>query len=137
MAGSGKAQMQMKYGNTRGETVEEYINSLGIDNQEEKACLFRYFSDNKRNPFGNIPNYCGGEDANSGNGGRGRRGWGHRRGHGGGGKGKINDYGKWLKDHTTSTSSGRGSSSKSNLTEAFRRQQLKKLQSTTGTLKSK
>lgn len=38
--------------------IVSYINSLGLDSQEEKACLFRYFSDAK-NPYGNVPNYLG------------------------------------------------------------------------------
>lgn len=36
--------------------IISYIDSLGLDSQEEKACLFRYFSDSK-NPYGSVPNY--------------------------------------------------------------------------------
>lgn len=43
-------------GSLKKSEIMAYIDSLGIDNREQKACVFRYFSDAK-NPYGSIPNY--------------------------------------------------------------------------------
>lgn len=45
--------------------IMAYIDSLGLDSNEEKAVLFAYFS-NAKNPYGGVPNYLGFEDVSSG-----------------------------------------------------------------------
>ena len=45
--------------------IMAYIDSLGLDSNEEKALLFAYFS-NAKNPYGGVPNYLGFEDVSSG-----------------------------------------------------------------------
>lgn len=109
------------------------------DNMKAEVFALAYGYYQKNTPWGRLPEYKmdGDMELGGSGGGHGRRR--HRRGHGGGGgSSKIKDYNKWLKEHTSSGSGGSSSkASKSSLTEAFRRQQLKKLQATSGTLKTK
>lgn len=50
------------------EEIIDYIDSLGLETSEEKACVFRYFSDAK-NPYGEVPDYMGfGTSSSSGGG---------------------------------------------------------------------
>lgn len=120
--------------------------------EAEKACLYRYFYtyNSKKNPYGKIPNFLGGEDTSDGSGGwsswgRRGRGWGHRRRGGGGGSGKegAGSYAAWLKanGYTAEVENIAGgkktSTGKSNLTEAFRKKQLKTLQNSTGRWETK
>ncbi len=47
-----------------------YIDSLGLDSWEEKACLFEYLKEsNTKNPYGQIPNYLGLSNTSSSSGG--------------------------------------------------------------------
>ena len=71
--------------------MTSYINSLGIKDNVEKACLFEYlFPYDSRNPFGSIPNYLDMKDDDSSGSGyssRGYRRYGrYGRGHGGRGR---------------------------------------------------
>ena len=54
-----------KNGSLKKDEIIAYIDSLGLDSNEEKAVLFAYFSDAK-NPYGGVPNYLGFEDVSSG-----------------------------------------------------------------------
>lgn len=77
-------------GSLNKEEMTSYINSLGIKDNVEKACLFEYlFPYDSRNPFGSIPNYLDMKDDDRSGGGYGSRGYrrygrGHGRGYGGG-----------------------------------------------------
>lgn len=70
-------------GSLNKDEMTTYINSLGIKDNVEKACLFEYlFPYNANNPFGSIPNYLDmKDDEKSGGGSRGYRryGGGYRR----------------------------------------------------------
>lgn len=58
-----------KSGSLKKSEIMAYIDSLGLDSNEEKAVLFAYFSDAK-NPYGGVPNYLGFGDVDSGGGSR-------------------------------------------------------------------
>lgn len=75
-------EVDMKYGGfdvdqsgsiTKNELID-YIESLGLDSTEEKACVFAYFSDDN-NPYGNVKNYLGfkNTESKSSGGGGGKR----------------------------------------------------------------
>lgn len=49
-----------------------YIESLGLETNAEKACVFRYFS-NAKNPYGSIPNYLDMKDVSTSSSGSHRR----------------------------------------------------------------
>lgn len=79
-------------GTLQKDEVIAYIESLGKESQQEKACLFEYLkpSSNTKNPYGSIDDYLNwGEniDEEDGKGRRGRRGRGRRGGWGRGGGG--------------------------------------------------
>lgn len=119
------------------------------------ALTYGYFK--KNTPYGTLPQFdLDGDIVEGGSsyGGHGRRGWGHRgwghrrrrRRKGGGGgssSGGEGAYAKWLKangytaDTTPKKTSASSSSSKSSLTEAFRKKQLKNLQNSTGRWETK
>lgn len=83
--------------------IIEYIESLGLETDEEKAVLFAYFSDAK-NPYGGVPNYLGFNGTSSG-------GKGSKRRSGGGGRSKsgssssqtskVPSWEEWVKDYLT------------------------------------
>lgn len=121
--------------------VIEYIDSLNLKDNTEKACLFRYLS-TANNPYGSIPNYLDMEDDSSG-GSYGRRGYsrrGHRRGGGSGSGSSKNSnlptWEEWVKQYittgsTSSKSSGSTAAVKtvdSYLSEAYRKKQRKLVQ---------
>lgn len=98
--GSGTANKQ--------ETIN-YIESLGIDDIKEKACLFAYLYPNANNPYGSIPNYLemkDDEDSGSGSGYR-RYGRSYRR--------YGRSYGRY--GRSGSGSGGSGSESSSEMSE--------------------
>lgn len=82
-----------KNGSLKKAEVMAYIDSLGLDDDQHKACLFEYLNPGGKNPYDSIDDYLKwGEDSRDeeGYGGRrrGRRGRrGRRRGRGGGGGG--------------------------------------------------
>lgn len=121
--------------------VIEYIDSLNLKDNTEKACLFRYLS-TANNPYGSIPNYLDMEDDGSG-GSYGRRGYSRRgysrRGGSGSGSSKSSDlpsWEEWVKQYitagsTSSKSSGSTAAVKtvdSYLSEAYRKKQRKLVQ---------
>lgn len=70
---------QVKYGgfdiNQNGSISKEelvaYIDSLGIDSNEEKACLFEYLKGSSaKNPYGSVPNYLNFKNTTPSTGGR-------------------------------------------------------------------
>ena len=83
--------------------IIEYIESLGLETNEEKAVLFAYFSTAK-NPYGGVPNYLGFNGTSSG-------GKGSKRRSGGGGRSKsgssssqtskVLSWEEWVKDYLT------------------------------------
>ena len=120
--------------------VIEYIDSLNLKDNTEKACLFRYLS-TANNPYGSIPNYLEMEDDGSGSS-YGRRGYsrrGYSRGGSGSGSSKSSDlptWEEWVKQYittgsTSSKSSGSTAAVKtvdSYLSEAYRKKQRKLVQ---------
>lgn len=116
--------------------VIDYIESLGLDNNLEKACLFRYMS-TANNPYGAIPNYLGLSGASSGGSGRsyGRSGSGRS---GSGSSSDLPTWEEWVKKYVNSDATSSGSSSlktasttksaESLLTEAYRKKQRKLVQ---------
>lgn len=73
-------EVDMKYGGfdvdqsgsiTKDELID-YIESLGLDSTEEKACVFAYFSD-ANNPYDNVKNYLGFKNTESKSSGSGSR----------------------------------------------------------------
>lgn len=120
--------------------VIEYIDSLNLKDNTEKACLFRYLS-TANNPYGSIPNYLKMEDDGSGGsyGGRGYSRRGYSRGGSGSGSKKSSDlptWEEWVKQYittgsTSSKSSGSTAAVKtvdSYLSEAYRKKQRKLVQ---------
>lgn len=120
--------------------VIEYIDSLNLKDNTEKACLFRYLS-TANNPYGSIPNYLKMEDDGSGGsyGGRGYSRRGYSRGSSGSGSKKSSDlptWEEWVKQYittgsTSSKSSGSTAAVKtvdSYLSEAYRKKQRKLVQ---------
>lgn len=123
--------------------VVAYIDSLGIDDTQHKACLFEYLSGGGvKNPYDSINDYLKwGEDSRDGSSsggrgwGRGRRGWGHRRG-GGGGSGSGTNASSWddyvadlLADSSKKKSSKvktKDNTHKSEINEAYIRRARKK-----------
>lgn len=113
------------------------------------ALTYGYFK--KNTPYGTLPQFdLDGDIVEGGSsyGGHGRRGWGHRgwghrrrrgrRGGGGGSsKGGEGSYGKWLKANGYNVTTSEVNGSKSNLTEAFRKRQLKNLKNSTGRYETK
>lgn len=98
-----KMRMDCKYefdadenGSLNKSEVVDYVNSLGLKEDAEKACVFEYlYGYSGANPWG-IPNYLDMDDDESKGGsggrrryGRGRRGYGHRRSGGGSGGGSA------------------------------------------------
>lgn len=91
--------------------VIEYIESLGLESNEEKACIFAYFSD-ARNPYGGVPNYLNFEDVSSSSYGSGYGYSGYRRsgrsryyGRSGGSRssgGSAPSWDEYVKDYMTS-----------------------------------
>lgn len=83
--------------------IIEYIESLGLETDEEKAVLFAYFSTAK-NPYGGVPNYLGFNGTSSG-------GKSSKRRSGGGGRSKsgssssqtskVPSWEEWVKDYLT------------------------------------
>lgn len=83
--------------------IIEYIESMGLETNEEKAVLFAYFSTAK-NPYGGVPNYLGFNGTSSG-------GKGSKRRSGGGGRSKsgssssqtskVPSWEEWVKDYLT------------------------------------
>lgn len=116
--------------------IVSYIDSLGIDNQIEKACLFRYFDSTANNPYGSIPNWLnnsGSEKSGSGYGRHGYGGWGHGGGGGGGssfGKSWETYYGELVKVSKAKNAAvkAKDNTSKSALTEAYRKREQKRLE---------
>jgi hypothetical protein len=119
--------------------LKAYVDSLGLDNDDEKACIFEYLgSGGSKNPYGTIYDHLewGTEPDNEGGGGYG---YGHRRGyrrhgrrghggHGGGGgsKGKMpsTDTGAFKGSVSNPFSTSNGSSA-SNLNDAYRKKARK------------
>ncbi len=151
-----KADMKMQFdadknGSLKKSEIITYIESLGIKDNTEKACLYQYFgSSNSKNPYGTIPDWLSAGKTNSSSSGRSyskRRSYGHS-GHSGGssssGGNKGMTWEQWLKelglDSTSSSSTTKTSVSNntadSALTEAYRKRQLKLLQATSGKRKT-
>ena len=124
----------------------EYLESLGIEDNDELACLFEYFktSSNTKNPYGTIQDHLewGSEPDSYGSGGRGW-GRGRRRGHGGGGGGSGGgaEWYSWLKSQGLAQASKAGgrsrggasvddNTSKSALNEAYRTKLRKNIRAT-------
>lgn len=82
--------------------IIEYIDSLGIDSNEKKACIFAYFSE-AENPYGNVPNYLGFSSTSS-SGGSG----GYRRGGGSSKKSSVPSWEDYVKDYITSAEKSSG-----------------------------
>lgn len=109
--------------------VIDYIESLGLDDNVKKACIFRYFSSAK-NPYGNIPNFLemdNDDSVKSGSGGYRRYGRSYGRSGGSSGSGSSGSLESWeefVKDFistpTTASSSSKKSTYKSPLDEAYR-----------------
>ena len=102
-----------KNGSLKKDEIIAYIESLGLDSNEEKAVLFAYFSKAK-NPYGGVPNYLGFSDVDSGGGGRGYSSYGYSRRRSSGGSKKkststkeedtgsnVPSWEEWVKDYLT------------------------------------
>lgn len=122
--------------------VIDYIESLGIEDNDEKACLFEYLkSGSAKNPYGTIKDHLEWNSTpdTTGSGG-GRRGYGRRRGRGGGGSGGGRGIGweAWLKKQGLAQASKAGgnsrrvsdNTSKSALDEAYRKKLSKNIRAT-------
>lgn len=99
-------------GSLKKSEIMAYIDSLGLDSNEEKAVLFAYFSD-ANNPYGSVPNYLGFKGASSGGGGRSYSGYGYsRRGRSGSSgssssketSSNVPSWEEWVKDYLTTGS---------------------------------
>lgn len=142
-----KADMKMQFdadenGSLKKSEVMTYIESLGIKDNTEKACLYQYLgSSNSKNPYGTIPDWLGAGKTNSSKG----RSYSKKRssgrsGNGGSGGNNGMTWEQWLSNlglDSTSTSSTTKTSVSNNtadsaLTEAYRKRQLKLLQATSG-----
>lgn len=76
----------------KGEIIN-YVESLGLDSNEEKACVFAYLSDAK-NPYGGIPNYLGFKSTDSSGSGSGSgRGSGKKK------SSSLPSWEEWVKDY--------------------------------------
>lgn len=121
--------------------VIEYIDSLNLKDNTEKACLFRYLS-TANNPYGSIPNYLDMEDDSKSGGSYSGRSY-SRRGYSRGGSGSssgksssLPTWEEWVKQYittgaTSSKSSGSTAAVKtvdSYLSEAYRKKQRKLVQ---------
>ena len=106
---------------TKAGTIE-YVDSLGLDNWIEKACIFRYLNDSN-NPYGIIPNYLEmdyDDSVKSGSGRRYGRSYG-RRGGSGGSSVSMESWEEYVKQFiTTPDTSTVKTSYKSPLDEAYR-----------------
>lgn len=86
--------------------IIDYIDSLGLDSNDEKAVLFAYFS-NANNPYGSVPNYLGFKGVESGGGGSGRSYSGYGRSKKGKSSStktkasKVPSWDEWVKDYIT------------------------------------
>lgn len=122
--------------------VIDYIESLGIEDNDEKACIFEYLkSGSAKNPYGTIKDHLEWNSTpdTTGSGG-GRRGYGRRRGRGGGGSGGGRGIGweAWLKKQGLAQASKAGgnsrrtsdNTSKSALDEAYRKKLSKNIRAT-------
>lgn len=81
----------------------DYIESLGIETDEEKAVLFAYFSSAK-NPYGGVPNYLGFNGASNGGGGGSSKSRSSKSGKSSSPKGtkdSVPSWEEWVKDYIT------------------------------------
>lgn len=126
-----KHKGELKYRLDTKAGVTDFIESLGIKDTVEKACLFEYLDQhNSNNPYGDIPNYLNVTDTDSSSG-SGRR----RRGGGSGGSGGSNKskaiatHDSKMKLTVSNPFGGSNASSKSNLTDAYRKKLQKLIKS--------